>query len=171
MYEAISHGITVFMTSCFPKFWHFIDARYRKSVQPTTSILGAVWLHFFHHLSLITHHLSLNCSHPFGIITQFPSFNIFHTICGLIPISRYSFFFFFSFQYPNSPKLIYIYIYIQIYRYKPNEQPTQEKRKSKLVKSCGWYCLRVPHVCLITKMSLSYELWKLKTAKMCFQFP
>ena len=30
---------------------------------------------------------------------------------------------------------------------------------------------RSHYVCLITKMSLSYELWKLKTAKMCFQFP
>ena len=28
-----------------------------------------------------------------------------------------------------------------------------------------------PSMCLITKMSLSYELWKLKTTKMCFQFP
>ena len=27
------------------------------------------------------------------------------------------------------------------------------------------------HVVLFTKMLLSYELWKLKTAKMCFQFP
>ena len=26
------------------------------------------------------------------------------------------------------------------------------------------------HVCLITKMPLETELWKLKTAKMCFQF-
>ena len=32
-------------------------------------------------------------------------------------------------------------------------------------------CNRSHHVCLITKMPLSYELWKLKTAKMCFQFP
>ena len=50
------------------------------------------------------------------------------------------------------------------------EQPTQKKKKKKVkvVKSCGRYCLRVPHVCLITKMSLSYELWKLKTAKSCF---
>ena len=40
-----------------------------------------------------------------------------------------------------------------------------------MVKSYGWYCLRVPHVCSITKMPLSYELWKLKTAKSCFQFP
>ena len=41
------------------------------------------------------------------------------------------------------------------------EQPTQKKKKKvKVVKSCDWYCLRVPHVCLITKMSLSYKLWK-----------
>ena len=45
------------------------------------------------------------------------------------------------------------------------------EREEKKWKMCGWYCLWVPHVCIITKMSLSYELWKLKTAKMCFQFP
>ena len=50
------------------------------------------------------------------------------------------------------------------------EQPTQKKKKVKVVKSCGWYCLRIPHVCLITKMPLNYELWKLKTAKSYFQF-
>ena len=27
------------------------------------------------------------------------------------------------------------------------------------------------NACLITKMPLKTELWKLKTAKMCFQFP
>ena len=36
----------------------------------------------FRHSSLITHHSSLNFSHPFGIITQFLSLNIFHTIYG-----------------------------------------------------------------------------------------
>ena len=46
----------------------------------------------------------------------------------------------------------------------------KKKKASKVVKSCGWYCLRVSHVCLITKMPLNYELWKLKTVKMCFQF-
>ena len=46
----------------------------------------------------------------------------------------------------------------------PNNQP-RKKKKIKVVKSCSWYCLRVPHVCLITKISLSYELWKLKTTK------
>ena len=45
--------------------------------------------------SLNFHYSSLNFSHPLGIITQFPSLNIFHTICGPIPISQCSFFFFF----------------------------------------------------------------------------
>ena len=50
-----------------------------------------------------------------------------------------------------------------------NGRPTSEKKKEESkVKSCGCGSL---HVCLITKMPLSYELWKLKTAKMCFQFP
>ena len=40
---------------------------------------------------------------------------------------------------------------------KKNSQPRKKKKKkSKVVKSCGWYYLRVPHVCLITKMPLSY---------------
>ena len=52
------------------------------------------------------------------------------------------------------------------------EDWTQEKKgikkKESKVKSYGCKSL---HVCLITKMPLSYELWKLKTVKMCFQFP
>ena len=63
------------------------------------------------------------------------------------------------------------------------EQPVQEKKKieqTELVKKkkksqrskvAVEYCLWVPYVCLITILLLSYELWKLKTAKMCFQFP
>ena len=47
----------------------------------------------------------------------------------------------------------------------PGEE--REKKKSKVAAE---YCLWVPYVCLITILSLSYELWKLKTAKMCFQF-
>ena len=42
------------------------------------------------------------------------------------------------------------------------------KKKESKVKSYGCESL---YVCLITKMSLNYELWKLKTVKMCFQFP
>ena len=61
---------------------------------------GAVWFHFFlslnfHYSTFITYNSSLNFSYPFGIITKFPSFNIFHTICGPIPVSRCNFFFFF----------------------------------------------------------------------------
>ena len=52
-----------------------------------------------------------------------------------------------------------------------NRTANPKKKKVKVVKSYGWYCLRVSHVCLITKMSLSYELWKLKTVKSYFQFP
>ena len=59
----------------------------------------------------------------------------------------------------------------------------EKKKKNRIAKKKGkkksqnWskvaagYCLWVPFVCLITILQLSYELWKLKTAKMCFQFP
>ena len=43
---------------------------------------------------------------------------------------------------------------------KKNRTTNPRKKKVKVVKSCSWYYLRVPHVCLITKMPLSYELWK-----------
>ena len=49
---------------------------------------------------------------------------------------------------------------------RPNLGKEREEKKKR--KRCGWYCLWVPHMCLITKMPLSYELWKLKIAKMCF---
>ena len=49
-------------------------------------------------------------------------------------------------------------------------EPREERKKKKesKVKSCGRGSL---HMCLITKMSLNYELWKLKITKVCFQFP
>ena len=49
-------------------------------------------------------------------------------------------------------------------------EPVRKKKKKKV----GWSkdaAEWVPHVCLITKMPLSYELWKLKIDKRCFQFP
>ena len=49
-------------------------------------------------------------------------------------------------------------------------EPVRKKKKKKVSWSKGvaeW----VSHVCLITKMLLNYELWKLKTAKRRFQFP
>ena len=58
---------------------------------------------------------------------------------------------------------------------KRTEQPTrrrkEKKKRSKVVKNCDWVLFVGPYMCLITILSLSYELWKLKTAKMCFQFP
>ena len=55
---------------------------------------------------------------------------------------------------------------------KPSEDRTSEKeeeeKKSQWSKGAAKW---VPHMCLITKMPLSYELWKLKTTKRCFQFP
>ena len=50
-----------------------------------------------------------------------------------------------------------------------NAQPRKKKKKKSKVgqKLRLW----VPYVCLITILPLSYELWKLKTAKSCFQFP
>ena len=46
-----------------------------------------------------------------------------------------------------------------------------EKKKKKGGQKLPLVLFAGPHVCLITKMSLSYELWKLKTAKSYFQFP
>ena len=66
----------------------------------------------FHHSSLITHISSLITHHSF-----------FHTICGPIPVSWYSYLFF-LFSVPNSPKLIKK-------KKKKTKQPTQEKKKKK----------------------------------------
>ena len=75
------------------------QARYGKIFTLFGTLRACLANHFsslnFHHSSLITHNSSLNFSHPFGIITQFPSLNIFHTICGPIHVSRCNFFFFF----------------------------------------------------------------------------
>ena len=54
---------------------------------------------------------------------------------------------------------------------KKNRTANPGKERKKKVKSCCWYNLWVPYVCLITILPLSYELWKLKIVKMCFQFP
>ena len=105
--------------------------------------------------------------------------SIFFTLfVGPIPVTRCSFFFL---QYPNSPNLVE--------KKKKKEKETQnrpnqwkkkkkknrttnigEEREKKKSKSVAEYCLWIPYVCLITILPLIYELWKLKTVKMCFQF-
>ena len=56
---------------------------------------------------------------------------------------------------------------------KEGTQPTKtvEKKEKKWLKVATDPDNGSLHVCLITKMSLKTELWKLKIAKMCFQFP
>ena len=44
---------------------------------------------------------------------------------------------------------------------RPNQWERRRKKKGRSKVAAEW----IPHVYLITKMSLSYELWKLKTAK------
>ena len=98
--------------------------------------------------SLNFHHSSLNFSHLFGIITQFPSLNIFHTICGPhtsqpVQLFLYFFCFFFCFVFSTQTHRSYI-------------------NNKKIKKSKGGQKLRlwVPHVCLFTEILLSYEWWK-----------
>ena len=149
--------------------------------------------------SLITHHsifhIRLASSPNFHHSIFFTLF-----VGPYLSVGTAFFFFFFFFLVPKLTEAnIYIYIYKlkkkkpelktepmekkkerkkkpelktePVRKKKKNRTANPEKKKVKVVKSCGWYCLRVPHVCLITKMLLSYELWKLKTAKSCFQFP
>ena len=75
-------------------------------------------------------------------------------------MSRCSFFFFF-FQVPSNPNPV---------KKKPSEEDRTNEKEEGKKKKVSWSKVAaewIPHVCLITKMSLSYELWKLKTAKMC----
>ena len=53
---------------------------------------------------------------------------------------------------------------------KKNSQRPTNKKKKKKSKVGQKLRLWVPYACLITILPLSYELWKLKTAKSCFQF-
>ena len=57
---------------------------------------------------------------------------------------------------------------------KKNPMKKTEPVRKKKEKKVSWSKVAtewVPHVCLITKMLLNYELWKLKAAKRRFQFP
>ena len=129
--------------------------------------------------SLITHHSFFHSHLATSLL--FSSLNFFTLFMGPTPVSRYIFFF----PVPNSPKLILLKKKkkkterpIEEKKRKEKKKkhkqptPTQEKKKKKK-KSKGDQKLRlwVPYMCLITILPLSYELWKLKTAKSCFQFP
>ena len=139
---------------------HFSSLNFRHSISIT------------HHSSLITHHSFFHTHLAISLL--FSSLNFFTLFMGLTPISQYSvfflffiFLFLFFFSVPNSPKLILKK------KKKLNGQPRKRKeKKRKKKKSKGGQKLRlwILYVCLITILPLSYELWKLKTAKSCFQF-
>ena len=131
-------------------------------------------MQIFHHSIFVTHHSSLiTLPYPFGTITHLSSLNIFHTVCGLQSCHSMQLFFFPipKLTEPNEKKKKLKTETSEKRRRKKKgriEDQTQEKKGKKNVKRCDYGSL---HVYLITKMSLNYELWKLKTAKMCFQFP
>ena len=129
----------------------------------------------FHHPSLITQFSSLITHYlkyptPFDTVTYLSSLNIFQLFVGPIPVPCAAFTFFFFYLKPPVPK----FIKSSGKKKKKKEEgriedrTSEKKKKESKVKRCSCGSL---HVCLITKMPLSYELWKLKTAKMCFQFP
>ena len=51
---------------------------------------------------------------------------------------------------------------------KPNSQEERKEKSQKWSKVAADIVCGSPFVCLITILSLSYELWKLKAAKMYF---
>ena len=111
----------------------------------------------FYHSSLITHHSSLITHHLKYPTRLAPSLNIFHTIYGTH--TYHSVQLFFS-QYPNSSNPIKKRNPETRTQWKKKEKKartkdrTQEKKGEKMVKMCGCGSL---HVCLITKVSLSYK--------------
>ena len=52
-------------------------------------------------------------------------------------------------------------------RWRPNQWERRRKKKVNWSKGAAEW---VPHMCLITKILLSYELWKLKTSNGVFSF-
>ena len=126
-------------------------------------LFGSLFLSLnFYYLSFIIHQspfITLNTK----VLWYYHSVSITHYFSHYLGgphLSRCSFFFF---QVPSNPNPG---------KKKQWRRPNQWERRRK--KKVNWSKVAaewVPHVCLITKMPLSYELWKLKTAKTCFQFP
>ena len=138
--------------------------RFVKDLEP-------VWPTIFHHSISITYHSSLNFSHPFGIITQFPSLNIFHTICG--PYMSVGVTFFFSLD--RSSVLFFFFFKASVslgIEKKKNKKKTQNWRPIKLKKkkSKGGQKLRlwVPPCVFIYENAI--ELWVIETENSLWLF-
>ena len=80
---------------CVP-YLNYFGGELEASVQNVSCQRGPVWTTKNHHSISITHHSSLNFSHPFAFITQFPSLTIFHTIWRAHACHSTAFFFFFQ---------------------------------------------------------------------------
>ena len=144
---------------------------------------GGVWIPFFHHSISVTHNLSLKIPYPFGTITHLSSLNIFHTVYG--PHTCHSVhFFFFLLKKKNKKKRGKPILegrrrshLVWKEKEKKEDKETHALNPMKKKRKKDGQKLRLKsnngslHVVLFTEMLLSYELWKLKTAKMCFQFP
>ena len=126
-------------------------------------------MQIFHHSIFVTHHSTLSFWHHYSlVITQYFSHYLWAPKLSLdaaffFPVPKLT--------EPNEKKKKLKTETSEKRRRKKKgriEDQTQEKKGKKNVKRCDYGSL---HVYLITKMSLNYELWKLKTAKMCFQFP
>ena len=110
--------------------------------------------------SLITHHSSLKFSHPFGIITQFPSHNIFFTLFvdhTYQPVQLFLFFFFFSTQTHRSLKK-------KKKKKKRNWTANPRKERKKKVKSSQklWLVLFVD-LLYVFNYNIAIELWVMET--------
>ena len=148
-------------------------------------LLAHVWMLFFCHLIFVTHHSSLIIHHSkipclFGTIAHFSSHNIFHIICGPHICHPVKLFLLFFFSIPKLTEPSEKKKKKNPRTWRPNqwkkkkkkkkkkrtEHPTQEKKGKKKVKRCGWILFMGP-LCVFN-YNIDIELWKLKTAKMCF---
>ena len=124
----------------------------------------------FHHSSLII----LKCHVCLAPLLTSHHLIFFILFVSPIPVTRCSFFFFFStqthrtFKKKKKTKTNQTSERRRRKKKKLNSQPRRRKKKES--KDAARYYLWVPYVYLVTILSLSYELWKLKTAKMYFQF-
>ena len=130
-----------------------------RLLEKKTSVTKAFFFFNFYHssfvtqfLSFITYHSSLKIPYPFGTITHLSSLNIFHTVCGAISVTRYSFFFFF---FPSTQthwnqekkkkrtqltetKNIMWWREKEKKRKRTIEEQWRRKKSGKKKKKCGW---------------------------------
>ena len=119
----------------------------------------------------INENVKSHTRHTFFFFFIFLSFFLLHR---LIPMAIFFFFFilFFLFFFIETPNILYQKKKKRKKKERKNWRPNLgEERKKKGQKLRLTSDRETQYVVLITKMPLKTELWKLKTPKMCFQFP